>query len=123
MKKYILSFILAAAASVATAAPPSQESIEKLLTLTRSEALIDSTYVSAEKIFQQSLQKATEGRTLNAAQQRIFDGLPAKFIGVLREEVSWPKLKAQYVRIYQDTFDQDEIDGLIGFTARPQDRP
>lgn len=37
----------------------------------------------------------------------------------MHDEMSWAKMKPQYVRLYVETFDQDEVDGLLAFYATP----
>ena len=38
---------------------------------------------------------------------------------VIREELSWAKLKPGFVAIYAETFTQPEVDGLIAFYEGP----
>jgi uncharacterized protein len=38
---------------------------------------------------------------------------------MLREEMTWDKLRPVYVQIYQESFTQEEIDGLIAFYESP----
>lgn len=101
------------------AAPASEESIERLLTVTRAESLIDSMYSGLEQVMRQGMNQAIQGKTLNADQQRALDALPAKFIAAMREEMSWQKMKPLYVQIYRDTFEQQEVDGLLVFYKSP----
>jgi hypothetical protein len=65
------------------------------------------------------MQQAAQGKTLTAEQQRIFDAVPARFVAVMRAEFGWAKMKPMYVQLYRDTFEQEEIDGLIAFYRSP----
>jgi hypothetical protein len=40
-------------------------------------------------------------------------------VKIVQEEFSWDKLKPTYIAIYQETFDQEEIDGLVAFYKSP----
>ena len=40
----------------------------------------------------------------------------------MREEMTWDRLHPLYVRIYQESFTQEEIDGLIVFYESPASR-
>lgn len=115
MPKLLMPALLALAAVRADAAPPSAESVEKLLAVTKTESMIDSMYAGAEQAMRQSMRQAVGDRTLSAEQQRVFDALPARFTALLRSEMSWSSLRPQYVQLYRDTFDQEEIDGLLRF--------
>lgn len=107
--------LVALASGAAWAAPASEESVETLLAVTKSEAMIDAVYGQIEGLMKQSMQQAVGDKPLTEEQQRVMDSLPARFAAVLRQEFSWALLKPHYVQLYRDTFDQDEVDGLIAF--------
>ncbi len=119
MKKFLSALVLAASAMLAQAAPASTESIERLLALTRVESLLDSMYASTEQMMRQNMRQSLGNQPLTAEQQRVVDALPGKFSQVMRQEFNWSTLKPMYVRVYQETFEQSEIDGLIAFYASP----
>lgn len=119
MKKILATLSFAAFVGGAQAAPASTESIERLLTMTRTEALLDTVYASTEQMMRQSMRQTLGARSLSAEQQRVVDELPVKFVATMRQEFNWSTLKPQYVRLYQETFEQSEIDGLIAFYASP----
>lgn len=103
----------------AHAEPASRESIEKLLDLARTESMMDSMYGNVEQMMRQGMQQSVQGKPISAEQQRFLDAVPAKFVAIIREELAWTKMKALYVQVYRDTFEQEEIDGLIAFYASP----
>jgi uncharacterized protein len=99
----------------AAAAPASPESVEALLAVTKTESMLDSMYSSVEQIMRQSMQQAALGKTLTQEQQQVIDTVPQKFMVVVRAEFTWDKLKPQFVQLYRETFDQEEIDALVAF--------
>ncbi len=99
----------------AVAAPASTESIETLLKVTKTESTFDTMYANMEQFMRQSMQQATLGKTLTPEQQQVIDTVPTKFVAVMRAELTWDKLKPQFVQLYRETFDQEEIDGLVAF--------
>ena len=103
----------------ASAGPPNQESVEALLAVTKTEAIMDSMYGSIEQMMRQGVQQSVQGKTLSSEQQRILDAVPARFVAVMREEFNWAKMKPMYVQLYRDTFEQEEIDGLVAFYRSP----
>ena len=115
----LLTFAALLAALNASAAPASQESVENLLAATKVESMMDSMYVGMEQMMRQGMNQAAQGKPLSAEQQRIFDAVPTKFVAVMREELNWEKMKPLYVQLYRDTFEQDEIDGLVAFYTSP----
>ena len=119
MKRFLLASALALSGAVAQADPPTTESIERLLTLTRVESMLDGMYANVDQLMRQSMRQRVGTRSLDTEQQRVLDELPGKFVAVMRQEFNWSTLKPQYLRIYQETFEQEEIDGLIAFYSSP----
>lgn len=118
MRKLLLTLIMTIVVSHAAATPPSVESIETLLAITKSEAMMDSMYANMQPMMRLAMQQGRqirEGSTLTPEQQRIADSFSAKLGELLRTEVSWEKLKPQFIEIYRDSYDQQEIDDLIAF--------
>lgn len=125
MKRMIATLILAGplAFPVASlAAPPSTASIEELLTISNSESMMTSMYSMMEDSMRKGVEQATAGRTLTPEQQRIADRIPARLMVVMREEMSWAKLKPMFVQVYQETLTQEDVDGLVAFYRTPAGR-
>jgi uncharacterized protein len=115
----LIALILTAVTLQVQAAPPSQESIEQLFVLTKTEATLESVYSNMEKVMRNMMAQSTQGKSLTQAQQQLADNFPAKIIAMMREEMGWEKMKPQYMQLYRDTFNQDEVNGLIDFYKSP----
>ncbi len=113
----LLAFLLFA--STAQAAPASPASIDALLRVTKAESLMDGMFANIEPVMRQSMARAIQGQPVTAEQQRLLDAMPATLAKVLRDEMSWDKMRPLYVQIYQESFSQDEIDGLLAFYESP----
>ena len=106
--------------SVSTpAAPPSDQSINQLLQLTKVDRQMDSVFTQMESAMKASVQQATKGKPLSAEEQAVLDRQQARMAGIVKEELSWEKMKDLYVQVYRETFSQEEIDGLIAFYQTP----
>ena len=101
------------------AAPPSNESVEALLAATGAQKLIDSVLPGMDQMMRQSMAEATKGQTLSAEQQRMLAILSGKIAQIVREELDWATMRPVYVQIYQESFSQEEVDGLIAFYKSP----
>ena len=119
MRRLVTLICLAATLATAQAAPPSEASIEALLTVTKAERLLDGMYANIEQMMRQSMQAAVQGQTLSDEQRRVLDAAPARLAKVMREELSYASLKPLYVGIYRESFTQDEVDGLLAFYRSP----
>lgn len=115
----LFAIVALLASFAAQAAPASQQSIEALLTVTKTESLMDSMYAGMDQMMRQSMAQTLKGKSLSAEQQRKLDAVPAKFVAVMREEMSWQKMKPLYVQMYRETFEQEEVDGMLAFYASP----
>lgn len=113
----VLTFSLSA-----PAAPPSDKSINQLLQLTKVDQQADFVFTQMEDAMRAGIQRAAKGKTLNAEERAILDRQQAKMAGIMKEELSWEKMKDQYVQVYRETFSQEEIDGLIAFFQTPVGR-
>jgi hypothetical protein len=101
------------------AAPPSDQSINQLLQLTKVDKQMDSVFTQMEGMMKASMQQATKGKPLSADEQAVLDRQQAKMAGIMKDELSWDKMKDRYVQVYRETFSQEEIDGLIAFYQTP----
>lgn len=111
-----LGFLAALAFAVsAHAAPPTESSVEDLLAITQTEKVMESFFTNFEGSMRQGMAAAVQGKPLTEEQQRVLEAAPRKFVAVLREEMSWENMRPLYVRIYQENFTQEEIDGLVAF--------
>jgi uncharacterized protein len=123
MYKIIAALCLFLSISQAHAQSPtplaSAESIETLMQLSKMESLTESMYSSMEPIFQQAMQQGIGSRKLTPAQESAVKKLPAKMIALFKEEFSWSKMKPGFIQIYQETFTQPEVDGMIAFYQTP----
>jgi hypothetical protein len=72
-----------------------------------------------ESIIKASMQQAMKGHATTAKQQAAIDKMTAKMMETMREEMSWEKLEPLYLRIYQKSFTQEEVDGMLAFYKSP----
>lgn len=119
MRKLLSLLVLSCFALCASAAPASTESVENLLALMKAEKLVEGMLRNIDQSMRQSMEIALKGQALSAEQQRMVDVLPAKIGQIMREELDWNRMRSVYVQIYQESFTQEEIDGLLAFYKSP----
>jgi uncharacterized protein len=49
----------------------------------------------------------------------VIDAAKDSIVKVIREEIAWDKMRPLYMQVYQETFTQEEIDGLLAFYTSP----
>jgi hypothetical protein len=119
MAKIIVLLISLVFAALAQCAPASEESIDRLLADAKTEKMIDSMLANVDQAMRRSMDAAMQGQQLSPEQRQVADAAAVRFMQVMREELTWDKLRPLYVQIYQESFSQQEIDGLIGFYESP----
>lgn len=104
------------------AAPTSDASIETLLTLTKSENTLNAAYEQIVPVTTQSLPQpqALAGKTLSTQQPQGVETAVQQAVEVMRTELSsWASVRPDVMKIYQGTFLQEEVDGMIAFYRSP----
>jgi uncharacterized protein len=91
-------------ASPVHCAPPSQESVDRLLADAKVEELFDTMLVNVDQVMRRSMEASTQGQQLSPERRRIIDATATSFVQVMREEMTWDKLRPLYVQIYQESF-------------------
>lgn len=100
-------------------AQPSEDAVRRTLQLTKAESMIDTVFTAVEANMRQSLNAMFEGRSLSLAEQRALEQMPAKLMVVFRSEFNWARMEPEYIKIYQETFTAEEVEGLNAFYATP----
>ena len=119
MIKRCLAFFFLAAAIPAFAQNASSASVERLLAITRTAAMIDAAYAQAQQMITQSMRQAA-GPDVTPEQQARMEELTQRNMATLREELSWPRLRPDFIRMYQETFTEQEIRAATAFYESPE---
>lgn len=106
--------------SAAPGSPASVASIERLFEASEVDRLLEAVYGNIDSAMRQGMQRAMQGRPPpTEAQQRAMDRLPARVAALMREEMSWAKLKPTMIQLYAETFSQEEVDAIAAFYRTP----
>lgn len=117
IKRVLLFGLLSA--FLASAQPPlsKEAKIDRILTLTNASSMIDQMFTQIRKMTEgitapgSSPEQAAEAKQV---QQKVQD--------VVHARLSWDKMRPQYIKIYSETFTDEELDGLLGFYDSPAGR-
>jgi uncharacterized protein len=105
-----------------TSAPPSESSIKQLLELAQAHKLVDSVMAQMDNLMQETIAQATKGQPISDKVQKDIDQRRNEVVALMKDLLDWRKLEPMYIRIYQKTFTQPEIDGMIAFYKTPSGR-
>lgn len=118
LNRLLCAAALVLAAHGVQAAEPSEASLETLMVVTRAERNIDAVFSAMQPMLKRMRTEMMPG-TLSAEEEKRLDAMEAKMLGVIRDELSWAKLKPLTMQIYRESFTQSEVDGLIAFYQTP----
>jgi len=115
---WMLVSILPCAADEASKA----QKIEELLTLTKADKLIDQVFDQVNGSLSAQLTSLHVPPDKEAPQKQMMADVQKGLMELLRRKMSWEKMKPQYVRIYSESFTEEEVTGMINFYRTPAGR-
>lgn len=118
----LLTCAALACASTAWGAAPTDDSLSLLLELTQGEKMLTSAYGDIERSMLLGAQAALQGRQPTPEEQQLLADFAREVGAVLREGMSWAKLKPAMLTAYRQTYTQEEVDGQIAFYRSPVGR-
>jgi hypothetical protein len=121
MKKRIAvltSGLILAAASLASAQDLSKvEKIERLVALTHAEATMNQVF---DQMKTSMASQMPPGAT--PEQRAKVLELQSKILDLVKARMNWEKIRPAYVKVYSETFSDEEIDGMLAFYQSPAGR-
>jgi hypothetical protein len=81
--------------------------------------MLDQMVPQMDAMMQGAMTEALKGQSISPDEQKMIDQSRASALASLREELAWNKLEPLYVRVYQKSFTQDEVTGMIAFYKTP----
>jgi uncharacterized protein len=111
--------LFAFSTALAVGEPPSEASIKQLMDVTQVHKLLDSATAQMDGLMKQAMRQVTQGQPVTPEVQQQIDRGQAEAMSMIKEILDWNKLEPMYVRIYQKSFTQQEIDSLIAMYKTP----
>ena len=118
--KYLTSLVCAFALCTAVhAAPPSPESVERLLAASGAEKLVNSMQQQLDGMMKAGMDQALKGQDVPPEARQLADNMRQKMVADMKDELSWASMKDLYIQVYSESFTQEDIDGLTAFYESP----
>jgi hypothetical protein len=99
--------------------PPTEASVKQLLEAAQTRKLVDSVMKQMDMLLFEAIAQATKGQQVPEKIQNDIDRHRSEMTSLMKELLDWKKLEPIYVRIYQKSFTQAEVDGMIAFYKTP----
>jgi uncharacterized protein len=121
MKKmfHAILFAMLLAPVFASAAPASEAAIRQLLTVTKSRELVDGMHTQFNTMMSEAIRQSLQGKTPTPRQQQAIKNATDKMVALLRDELAWEKMIPIYLRLYRESFTEEEIKGMLTFYRTP----
>lgn len=110
-----LLLALALVSVPALAAPPTDGDINRLLSASRAQAMLDSMLPQIETMQRQQFEQVTQQRQLTPQQQEQLQRIQARTAQTLRQALSWQQLRPMYVDLYKQTFSKEDVLAMAEF--------
>jgi uncharacterized protein len=115
---FALALALMAGGSLATAQDATKQTkIEQILALTNADAVMDQIFAQIKTMTATMVPPGASSDQQIRAQE-----IQGKLLDLIKARMSWDKLRVQYVKIYDATFSDEEIDGMLAFYQSPAGR-
>ena len=115
----LFSLIIICAGSYAADGPPSDTSVKKLLEVSQAQRILDNIMAQMDNMMKQAMQQATQGQTLSPQIKKDIEKRQTEMLSIFKEMLDWHKLEPMYIRVYQKSFTQSEVDSLIAMYQTP----
>lgn len=93
--------------------------VERLLVLTKSDAMMDQMLNQMTTNIKASAQQQTASLHLTPEQQVYLDKFNARVAEILKGALNMDKMKPVIVKVYVETYTDEELDGIIAFYSSP----
>ncbi|WP_343743147.1 DUF2059 domain-containing protein [Herbaspirillum huttiense] len=110
---------LSAVSAPARAAPASEDSVRQILEVTQSRQLVDGIMDQQAARMDQVMTAVLAGHKPTPAQQQAMDKMKFRMLNLIRESINWEKMAPAYIRLYRETFTEEEVQGMLDFYRTP----
>jgi len=119
LRRATLLLALACAPATLLAAPPSEADINRLLSASRAQTMMDTLLPQILQMQQQQIEQFAAQRPLDARQQDQLRRIQARSSEAVRQVASWQQLRPMYVDLYKQTFTREEVLAMAEFYESP----
>lgn len=122
-KSVLLPLLVVLSCGIGRAADPnakaSEASVKELLDVTHARQMMDNVLAQMDGMMKAQTQQAMQGQTVSPVDQANIDKSQAKSMERIKGEMNWDKLEPVYLQVYEQSFTQSEVDGMVAFYKTP----
>jgi hypothetical protein len=115
----LIALVICCSPIFAAEAPPTEASVRQLLEVSQVHKVLDTMMAQMDQLMNQMMQQVTQGQPVSPAVQKQIDAGRAEARSMVKELLDWSKLEPIYLRVYQKSFTQKEVNDLIAMYQTP----
>ena len=115
----VLGLVLCLPSVFAADPPPTEASVRQLLEASQVHKMLDTMMGQMDQLMNQMMQQVTQGQTVSPTVQKQIDAGRSEARSMVKELLDWSKLEPMYLRVYQKSFTQKEVNDLIAMYQTP----
>ena len=93
--------------------------VEQLFTLTKVDTMMSQMMSQMSASMKQAADEQARKQQLTPEQQASVDHFTTRVDGILKQSLSMDTLKPVFLKVYMDTYTEEELDGIIAFYNSP----
>jgi uncharacterized protein len=113
--KIAVTVLLLSIAATTMAAPASENSIKQLLVVTQVYKLSDNMKAQINAYINNLTLQELKGKNPTVKQQQAVTKMKNRIMAIVQRELAWEKLEPMYMRLYKESFTEEEVAGMLSF--------
>ena len=93
--------------------------VEQLMTLTKVDAMLDQLMDQVTTSMKSASEQQMAKMNPTPEQQIAFTKFNTKVNAIIKDELSMDKLRPVMIKVYMDTYTEEELDGIVAFYRSP----
>jgi uncharacterized protein len=119
MKNAVFGVIFFCSVAAAHAAPPSDESVLKMMNALQLHVTLDQMVAQLDAGMKAGLKEMTKGKELDPLRTAELGQLQSRISATIKDEFSFARMKDIYLKVYGEMFTQEEVNAINAFYASP----
>ena len=108
-----------AAAATPAADRPTDDSVRQLLQVQKAQSMLEQVSKQMDATFTAMINKQLENQTLSDDDKDRIEAARARLKALTGKMLTWENMEPMYLKIYEDSFSQSEVDSMIAFYSSP----
>ena len=119
MKNAAFGVIFFCSVVAAQAAPPSEESVLKMMNALQLHVTLDQMVAQLDAGMKAGMKDLMKGKELDPLRTAELGQLQSRISATIKDEFSFARMKDIYVKVYSEVFTQEEVNAINAFYASP----